>query len=153
MSISGYKKIDDPKTLRGVIVIVQDSENRILLGERRYTVAAGSWGTPGGRYEINESELECAMRETKEETGLDVYDPEIFGGEFKLSAYGYNFEFMGIVAKKYSGTPIVIPNENHSRWDWFSLDELPTPLFVPAGYAIQYYKEKKERQFTKSIQV
>lgn len=30
------------------------------------------WTLPGGRIETNEKPLECAIRETKEETGLEI---------------------------------------------------------------------------------
>ncbi len=56
-------------TTRVSVIVIQDE--RILLvkhrkGNRQY------WVLPGGRLEYGETFFECAVREIKEETGLDV---------------------------------------------------------------------------------
>jgi ADP-ribose pyrophosphatase YjhB (NUDIX family) len=53
--------------------IVVDDSGRILLQRRRDN---GMWALPGGAMNIGESLPECAVRETREETGFDV---EIIG--------------------------------------------------------------------------
>jgi len=53
--------------------IVVDDEGRILLHRRRDNAM---WALPGGKMEIGESLSGCAIREVKEETGLDI---EILG--------------------------------------------------------------------------
>ncbi|MFG3099200.1 NUDIX domain-containing protein [Streptomyces sp. NPDC048182] len=50
-------------------VIVVDADGRVLLQRR---VDNGKWALPGGRMEIGETLPGCAVRETREETGLDV---------------------------------------------------------------------------------
>ena len=51
-------------------LIFQDE--RILLVNHKKTGRYDFWLPPGGRLEGSESILECAKRETQEETGLDV---------------------------------------------------------------------------------
>ena len=49
--------------------VVVDESDRIVLQRRRDT---DMWALPGGVMELGESVAECAIRETREETGLDV---------------------------------------------------------------------------------
>lgn len=53
----------------GVGVIVEDAQGRILLERRR---DCGLWGLCGGALDLGESFEAAAVREVKEETGLDV---------------------------------------------------------------------------------
>lgn len=56
--------------------IVLNDERKILLQKRSDT---GVWALPGGAMEIGETIGEAAIRETKEETGLDVEPVDIVG--------------------------------------------------------------------------
>ena len=58
----------------GVLAVNEHGE--ILLQRRRDT---GQWALPMGRQEIGETVTECAIRETKEETGVDVEITGIVG--------------------------------------------------------------------------
>jgi 8-oxo-dGTP diphosphatase len=55
----------------GVVVLVE-KEGTVLLGRRRGGFGAGTWGLPQGYIELDEDFLTAAIREVKEETGLDV---------------------------------------------------------------------------------
>ncbi len=52
--------------------IITYPENKILLIKRSTLPFVGYWALPGGRSELEESAEQTALRETKEETGLDV---------------------------------------------------------------------------------
>ena len=61
--------------MKAGVFIYDPSEDRVLLVQSRGLL----WGCPKGSIETskNETTLECAVRETKEETGIDV-NPEKF---------------------------------------------------------------------------
>jgi mutator protein MutT len=56
----------------GVIIIGQ---GKILLEKRKNEPGRGQWSIPGGLVELGESVERTAIREVKEETGLEVENP------------------------------------------------------------------------------
>jgi ADP-ribose pyrophosphatase YjhB (NUDIX family) len=60
----------------GGSAIVADDAGRILLQRRS---DSGNWALPGGTMDIGETFAQCVIRETKEETGLDVTLDRIVG--------------------------------------------------------------------------
>jgi 8-oxo-dGTP pyrophosphatase MutT (NUDIX family) len=57
-------------------VVVVDDAGRVLLQRRTDN---GMWALPGGKMELGESLAECGIRETLEETGLDIEITGIVG--------------------------------------------------------------------------
>lgn len=57
-------------------VVVVDEANRVLLQRRTDN---GMWALPGGKMELGESLADCGVRETVEETGVDVEITGIVG--------------------------------------------------------------------------
>ena len=73
----------------GLGVMIKDG-NKILLGHRsKKTKDTGgiyepdSWTVPGGKQEYNETILEGAVREVKEETNLEISDLESYLNKYK----------------------------------------------------------------------
>lgn len=64
------------KPIVGVGVLVFDAHNRILLGKRKNVHGEHSWAPPGGHLEFGENFEECAIREVREETGLNIDSPQ-----------------------------------------------------------------------------
>lgn len=70
--IDHFNNPDAPKAnsvVPSTTAVVVDSEGRIALVHRKDN---GLWALPGGGMELGESIEDCAVREVKEETGLDV---------------------------------------------------------------------------------
>lgn len=55
-----------------VCAVVVIEEGKALLIEESKSVAAHKYGLPGGKLEAKETLKQCAQREFKEETGMDV---------------------------------------------------------------------------------
>ena len=58
----------------GAIIVC---DGKILLEKRRGEPGKGRWSVPGGLVELGETTVEAIIREVKEETGLDVAEPEL----------------------------------------------------------------------------
>ena len=57
----------------GVVIVCN---GRILLEKRKNEPGKGKWSIPGGLVELGEEVEQTVIREVREETGLEVGDPE-----------------------------------------------------------------------------
>jgi len=53
-------------------VYIEHNENILLLHRQNNKSQGNKWGIPGGKVEKNETPLQAAIREVKEETGYDI---------------------------------------------------------------------------------
>ena len=60
----------------GVGAVILEGD-KILLEKRKNMPSKGKWSVPGGLVELGESVENAVIREVKEETGLDVYEPRL----------------------------------------------------------------------------
>jgi 8-oxo-dGTP diphosphatase len=67
---------DGPEVAVGAVV-TRDGE--LLLVRRGHGPAAGEWSVPGGRVHLGEELREAVVRETREETGIDVVVERFLG--------------------------------------------------------------------------
>ncbi len=110
------------------VIIVRHS--KILLGKRKGSHGAGSWALPGGHLELGESPEECVARETLEETGLALRD--IRRAAFTNDVFDNEKHYVTLVLTAHAdGEPQLLEPHKCERWEWFSWDELPQPLFLP----------------------
>lgn len=82
----GFVHYLDPKVACGTIA-EQDGKFALIL--RNVDPRKGFWSFPCGFMELDETAPECAVRETKEETGLDVRINLLLG------AYSYSDSYFG----------------------------------------------------------
>jgi ADP-ribose pyrophosphatase YjhB (NUDIX family) len=112
----------------GATTLVFNSKNELLLNLRSDT---NNWGIPGGSKELNETLEECAIRELKEETNINVNDLElitVLSGKEYYFKYPNDDELDCVIAlykvSNYDGELNI--NDRESReLKFYSLDSLP----------------------------
>ncbi|WP_330233878.1 NUDIX domain-containing protein [Nocardia sp. NBC_00508] len=111
-------------------VVVVNVAGQILLQRRTDN---GMWALPGGKMELGESLADCGIRETKEETGIDIQITGIIGtytNPRHVFAYDdgeVRQEFSICLLGKAVGGELSVSDESHEV-AWFSsaeIDSLP----------------------------
>jgi 8-oxo-dGTP diphosphatase len=98
-----------------------DAGGRVLLGRRAIDPGAGSWDLPGGFLNEDELPLEALRREMREETGLELQEPEFLG--FWLEPYDGRIVLCLTWTAGASGSGVAADDLSELRW--FEPDELP----------------------------
>lgn len=102
------------------------------MGKRKNAHGDGTWSLPGGHLEFNEAPEETAVREVVEETGIKIknlrigpYTNDVFSRE------GKHYITLFILSEYDSGEVKIMEPDKCEKWEWFSWEELPRPLFLP----------------------
>lgn len=126
---SSKSNINRPYVGVGVLVWKADC---LLLGKRINSHGETTWQFPGGHLEVGETVAECAVREVREETGLEIAGMIHAGFTNELfSTTGRQYVTLYISAAYVTGEARVLESEKCQCWQWFHYDELPAPLFKP----------------------
>lgn len=116
----------------GCAVFIYNDENKILLGLRKSKLGEMTWSIPGGHLEKFETPEQCVIRETKEETDLDIDNIRSCGYtndlHFELNKHYITLFFE---TNYYEGELSLTEPDKFEKWDWFDVDNLPDNLFEP----------------------
>ena len=128
----------NPLPAAGVVLV---KDNKILLVKRKFEPKAGDWSLPAGFVEYDEGPSATAVRETKEETGIDVQIKEL------LDIYsGCDDPRSHVVLVIYIATFLggeLQPGDDASDAQYFSLNTLPENIaFINHRNAIENYMQR-----------
>jgi 8-oxo-dGTP diphosphatase len=116
-----------PKVAAGALI---EDEGRVVLVRRGVQPCAGSWALPSGFTEYGEAIEETAIRECREETGLEVELDDLLG------VYSVNSDFHGhLVLVLYAAHVVggeLVAGDDASEADLFAPAELPTDIAFQA---------------------
>ena len=104
----------------GVGAVILDGD-RILLEKRKNMPSKGKWSIPGGLVELGERIEEAIIREVKEETGLEVYEPRLLDVVDYVSfgergAVMYHYVIVDYLVAVKSGKPKAASDAEALKW-------------------------------------
>ncbi|WP_159922421.1 MULTISPECIES: NUDIX domain-containing protein [Nocardia] len=134
----------------GGSALVVDDEGAILMQRR---ADSGNWSLPCGTMEIGETLEQCVIRETKEETGLDIEITGLLGiytdpqhaiaysdGEVRQE---FNITFYG----KVVGGRLTVSDES-TDVRFFSVEQLADePVHESVRLRLRHHAEKRTRPY------
>jgi 8-oxo-dGTP diphosphatase len=121
------------------ILIIQDF--KILLGKRKNSHGQGTWATPGGHLEFGETLEECTKRELLEETSLQAGSIKKFWFTNDIHVQeDKHYITIFMLVDKFSGELKNLEPDKCEHWQWFDLNNVPSPLFLSLENLI--HKEK-----------
>ena len=122
----GHERILIPATA----VAVLNRKQEVLLHLRNDST---HWGLPGGLMDLGETVVECAQRETREETGLSVRNLKLYGifsGPRFENTYPSGDQtapvILGFFTEDYEGE--LVTSEEALRLGFFPLGALPEQM-------------------------
>ncbi len=118
-------------------LVVTDSTDRVLLVRRSVEPKKGFWCLPGGFMELGETPETAALRELKEETGLDGQIEMLLGVYSNPSQLYHTVLMVGYLINTYSGIPIA--GDDADEVAFFHYDELPEIAFESHMKIIKMY--------------
>lgn len=104
----------------GVGVVVW-REDKVLLIRRAHAPRAGEWSLPGGKQEWGETIMQAAVREAREETGLDIAPLGIVTALDAITcgesgSIEHHYTLIDVVAESREGTPKAGDDALECRW-------------------------------------
>lgn len=122
------ESVNQPRVGIGVFVF---KDGKFLMGRRKGSHDAGTWSIPGGHLEFGETPERTAVREVKEETGMEVGNVR-FGAVTNDIFVNDNKHYVSIwvVTDWLSGEPTITEPDKYIDQRWVDFDTLPEPLFL-----------------------
>ncbi len=137
-------KYPRPAVTADCIVFTKENTPKVLLIERGSDPFKGCWAFPGGFLNMDETTEQCAIRELKEETGLEVTRVQQIGTYSKVDrdprGRTITVAYLAIV-----DAPVAVTGQDDAaNAEWWPLSDLPHLAFDHYDImqdAIQKYKE------------
>ena len=129
-----------------IAIAVVKNGDRFLVGQRSQDqVLAGLWEFPGGKIEAGESDLEAAVRECFEETGVTV---TVVGRYMTVEhAYEHGDLQLSFIACELKSTECAL----HQPFCWVDREQL-AELAFPEANAVMVEQLRSQRELVQSIQ-
>ncbi len=118
----------EAKERPGISAAIITLGNQVLMVRRRVSEGQLSWQFPAGEIEPNETAEQAAIRETREEVGLEVNAVKVLGERVHPKT-GRRMSYVACTIE--SGTAYVADDEELVELAWVTLADIPS--YVPYG--------------------
>ncbi|MDY6771499.1 MAG: NUDIX hydrolase [Candidatus Nanohaloarchaea archaeon] len=122
-----YRSVTDRDLHRVAADLIIEQEGEIVLIKRKFEPFEDQWCLPGGHVEGGEQVSEAAVREAKEETGLDVELDEVHG-VYDTPGRDPRGPVISVVYQAHPVGGELDAETDAKEVRWFALDELPDEL-------------------------
>lgn len=130
------------------IMILKD--NKVLLGHRHPDPekassdlhGEGTWTMPGGKLHFQESFEDGAKRESLEETGLTLNQIQVISLTSDIVPDNH-YITLGFLCEDFSGEVKIMEPDEITEWQWFDINDLPTPMYPASLKIVKNYLNKK----------
>jgi 8-oxo-dGTP diphosphatase len=128
--------MNQPRVGVGVMIV---RDGQVLMARRISGQRPGWYGWIGGKLEFGETLQACAIREAREEAGIEVANLRLLciSSIIVADQHWVDVEFLADIA---SGEPRASAPDEIDGWGWYPLDDLPGPIFEPARFALEAYR-------------
>lgn len=111
------------------VVIANEMQPKVLLVERGNEPFKGCWAIPGGFMNMDETAEQCAIRELKEETGLEVEVVRQIGTYSKVDrdprGRTISVAYLAVIDTEED----VTGQDDAAKAKWFPISDLPPLAF------------------------
>lgn len=118
------------------VLILKDDQVLLVRHESQSEHKTGVYGLPGGKIQYNEREIAAAIRELKEETGLEATQEDLIG--FPNNTYSaeikrkdgsiHTFTMKIFICKDFSG---MLRTSSETKPEWVILSKLDKYNLLP----------------------
>ncbi len=151
---SHEENMPEANSVRPAATVAVIKENKILMLKRK---DSGKWTMPGGTMELSESLTDCAVREVKEETGLDVKICDVIGAytdpdvRIEYSDGEVRREFSVVYYGEVTGDCSVRLDDESGEYQWAeaeTVDSLPMAgsQMIRIKDVLEYLKNRVKSQ-------
>ncbi|HET6298205.1 MAG TPA: NUDIX domain-containing protein [Kribbella sp.] len=125
--------MDRFQVIPAAYVALRRGDEVLLLLRANTGYMDGFWAVPAGHVEYGESALTAAVREVREEVGVEIAPADLIpvtamhrtGGNGEAIDERVDFFF---TATRWTGEPRLMEPDKATGLDWYSLDRLPDPV-------------------------
>ena len=131
----------------GVGVLLVDAQGRVLLTLRKCSPEAGCWSIVGGKVDFLENLEQCAVREAREEAGVEVELLRLLCvTDHALPNEGQHWVAPAYLGRIVSGEARNCEPDKTQEVKWFALGSVPKTLTMTAQNAIAAYLNTRHQE-------